>query len=524
MDTLLDGAFGGLFDTVDPLGMILRTLLALLADSLSTVITSLYSALFEITTIDLSTAAVRNIWAITTGISASLATILLVIAAFRSMVAQSNRYLLEALPGVVLAILGPQFITAFLPWLAAASTDLAQAIVASATPDLAASMRLLAGVGNNPFYEGLGLMAPVIAAMLLFGMSMVFFVLLFCMAAAVVLYVLSPFAFAGLVMAPTRAWFTKWATGMFAVVFAKVPIAILLALSVSLFANSAHNGTVQSFVNAGAGLILGLGALLSPLLAFGLFSFMGAVATRPAGTQLQARAGPGQRLLRHPDGPRRDQRRQVRRQPTPRSQPDAPPTPPRPDSRAPDPRGHRHRRRPASPRPAPATRGHTSRHPRHPRRRPAACPPRWAAPPAVARPRPLAPAPRVAASRTAAAPATAGAAAGPARSRRDRGCRRCRGSGDSRRGDHRRRRRHGGPQVRTHHQARRDALRRSGRRHRARAARHRPCIPAPPPETDRPPPCTSPVALARESDMTTTVTTDSPTSPARSPAGPGPGS
>lgn len=282
MDTLLDGAFGALFDTVDPLGMILRTLLALLADSLSTVITSLYSGLFEITTIDLSTAAVRNIWAITTGISASLATILLVIAAFRSMVAQSNRYLLEALPGVVLAILGPQFITAFLPWLAAASTDLAQAIVASATPDLAASMRLLAGVGSNPFYEGLGLMAPVVAAMLLFGMSMVFFVLLFCMATAVVLYVLSPFAFAGLVMAPTRAWFTKWATGMFAVVFAKVPIAILLALSVSLFANSAHNGTVQSFVNAGAGLILGLGALLSPLLAFGLFSFMGAVATRPA--------------------------------------------------------------------------------------------------------------------------------------------------------------------------------------------------------------------------------------------------
>ena len=282
MDTLLDGAFGALFDTVDPLGMILRTLLALLADSLSTVITSLYSGLFEITTIDLSTAAVRNIWAITTGISASLATILLVIAAFRSMVAQSNRYLLEALPGVVLAILGPQFITAFLPWVAAASTDLAQAIVASATPDLAASMRLLAGVGSNPFYEGLGLMAPVVAAMLLFGLSMVFFVLLFCMATAVVLYVLSPFAFAGLVMAPTRAWFTKWATGMFAVVFAKVPIAILLALSVSLFANSAHNGTVQSFVNAGAGLILGLGALLSPLLAFGLFSFMGAVATRPA--------------------------------------------------------------------------------------------------------------------------------------------------------------------------------------------------------------------------------------------------
>jgi hypothetical protein len=125
-------------------------------------------------------------------------------------------------------------------------------------------------------------MAPIIAAMLLFGMSMVFFVLLFCMAGAVVLYVLSPFAFAGLVMAPTRAWFTKWATAMFALLFAKVPIAILLALSVSLFANSAHAGGAQSFVNAGAGLILGLGALLSPLLAYGLFSFMGTAATRPA--------------------------------------------------------------------------------------------------------------------------------------------------------------------------------------------------------------------------------------------------
>ena len=142
--------------------------------------------------------------------------------------------------------------------------------------------RTAAGPATAGGAAGPGLMAPVVAAMLLFGMSMVFFVLLFCMAGAVVLYVLSPFAFAGLVMAPTRAWFTKWATGMFAVVFAKVPIAILLALSVSVFANSAQNGTVQSFVNAGAGLILGLGALLSPLLAFGLFSFMGAVATRPA--------------------------------------------------------------------------------------------------------------------------------------------------------------------------------------------------------------------------------------------------
>ncbi len=281
MDSLLDGVFGTLFDQVDPLGMILRTLMALLADSLSTVITSMYSGLFEITTVDLSAAAVRNIWAITTGISASLAVILLVIAAFRAMIAQSNRYLLEALPGVVLAILGPQFITVLLPWLAAASTSLAQGIVASATPDLAASMRLLAGAGSNPMYEGLGLMAPIIAAMLLFGLSMVFFVLLFCMAGAVVLYVLSPFAFAGLVMAPTRVWFTKWATAMFALLFAKVPIAILLALAVSLFANSAHASGTQSFVNAGAGLILGIGALMAPLLAYGLFSFMGTAATKP---------------------------------------------------------------------------------------------------------------------------------------------------------------------------------------------------------------------------------------------------
>jgi hypothetical protein len=409
MDTLLDGAFGALFDTVDPLGMILRTLLALLADSLSTVITSLYSGLFEITTIDLSTAAVRNIWAITTGISASLATILLVIAAFRSMVAQSNRYLLEALPGVVLAILGPQFITAFLPWLAAASTDLAQAIVASATPDLAASMRLLAGVGNNPFYEGLGLMAPVVAAMLLFGMSMVFFVLLFCMATAVVLYVLSPFAFAGLVMAPTRAWFTKWATGMFAVVFAKVPIAILLALSVSLFANSAQNGTVQSFVNAGAGLILGLGALLSPLLAFGLFSFMGAVATRPAapsfkpaqalgsayyGTQM-GRAGinGAKSVASRLHGAAG--RTAAPREPTPGSGPGGPP----------------------SPRPAPAPAGPTTpatpSTPSSPLRSPGPVPAPMGGAPGRGQSTPAGRGNPGSASRTATAPATAGAAAGP---------------------------------------------------------------------------------------------------------------
>ena len=214
MDTLLDGVFGGLFDAVDPLGMMLRTLMALLADSLPRSSPSLYSGLFEITTVDLHHGR-RGATSgrITTGMSASLATILLVIAAFRSMVAQSNRYLLEALPGVALALIGPQVDHRVPARLAAAFTDLAQAIVAAATPDLAASMRLLAGVGSNALYEGLGLMAPVVAAMLLFGLTTVFFVLLFCMAAAVVLYVLSPFAFAGLVMAPTRAWFTKWATG-----------------------------------------------------------------------------------------------------------------------------------------------------------------------------------------------------------------------------------------------------------------------------------------------------------------------
>ena len=282
MDLFFDNVFHGLFTTLDPLGMILRTLMALLSDALASLVTGMYSQLFEITTVDFNTQAVGNIWRITTGVSVGLATILLVIAAFRSMLAQSNAYLLQAFPGVVVAILGPQAAALLLPLLAAALTDLAQAIVATTTPDLAESMRLLAGVGSNPIYEGLGLLAPLIAATLLFGLGLVFVVLLFCMAAAVVLFVLSPFAFAGMVMAPTRVWFTRWATGMFALLFAKVPIAIMLALAVSLFADSRYAGTTQSFVNAGAGLVLGIGALLAPMLAFGLFSFMSSVVTRPA--------------------------------------------------------------------------------------------------------------------------------------------------------------------------------------------------------------------------------------------------
>jgi hypothetical protein len=282
MDLFFDGIFHGLFSAIDPLGMVLRTLMALLADALAQAVTGMYAQLFEITTADFTMASLGSIWKITTGVSASVATILLVMAAFRAMVAQSSRYLVAAIPGVALALIGPQVATLLLPAIAAAFTDLAQVIVSAATPDLAASMRLLAGVGSNALYEGLGLMAPLIAALLLFGLTSVFFVLLFCMAAAVVLYALSPFAFAGLVMAPTRTWFRKWATAMFAVLFAKVPIAILLALSVSLFANSAHTSTTQAFVNAGAGLILGIGALLAPLMAYGLFSFMGTVATKPA--------------------------------------------------------------------------------------------------------------------------------------------------------------------------------------------------------------------------------------------------
>ena len=282
MDLFFDSVFKGLFSQVDPLGMILRTLMALLSDALAKLVTGMYSQLFEITTVDFSTQAVGNIWRITTGVSVGLATILLIVAAFRSMLAQSNTYLLQAFPGIVVAILGPQAAALLLPLLAAALTDLAQAIVGSATPDLAESMRLMAGVGSNPIYEGLGLLAPMIAASLLFGLATVFVVLLFCMAAAVVLFVLSPFAFTGMVMAPTRVWFSRWATGMFALLFAKVPIAIMLALAVSLFADSRYASTTQSFVNAGAGLVLGLGALLAPLLAFGLFSFMSSVVTRPA--------------------------------------------------------------------------------------------------------------------------------------------------------------------------------------------------------------------------------------------------
>ena len=282
MDLILDGIFRGLFNAADPLGMVLRTLMGLLADSLAQVVTGMYAQLFQITTADFTITSLGSIWKITTAVSASLATILLVMATFRAMVAQSSRYLVEAIPGVVLALIGPQVGALLLPVISAGFTDLAQVIVSTATPDLAASMRLLAGVGDNAMYEGLGLIAPLIAAMLLFGLMSVFFVLLFCMAAAVVLYALSPFAFAGLVMAPTRTWFRKWAMAMFSVLFAKVPIAILLALSVSLFANSAHTGSTQAFVNAGAGLILGLGALLAPLMAYGLFSFMGAVAAKPA--------------------------------------------------------------------------------------------------------------------------------------------------------------------------------------------------------------------------------------------------
>lgn len=291
---VVDSVFHGLFSTIDPLGMVLRTLMALLSDSLAQLVTGAYASLFATTTVDFSTEAVGSIWRITTGLSAALATVLLVVAAFRGMLAQSSRYVSQALPGVVVAILGPQAAALALPVVSSALTNLAETIVASATSDLAASMHLLAGVGSNPIYEGLGLLAPLIAATMLAGLSTVFFMLLFCMAAAVVLFVLSPFAFAGLVMGPTRGWFTRWATAMFAVLFAKVPIAILLALSVSLFADSKYAGATQSFVNAAAGMILGLGALLSPVLGYGLFSFMGTVATRPPTVPFSPGRGIGQ--------------------------------------------------------------------------------------------------------------------------------------------------------------------------------------------------------------------------------------
>ncbi len=64
------------------------------------------SAIF--TTVDFSTEAVGSIWRITTGLSVGLSTIMLIVAAFYSMLAQSNKYLIQAFPGIVLALLGPQ--------------------------------------------------------------------------------------------------------------------------------------------------------------------------------------------------------------------------------------------------------------------------------------------------------------------------------------------------------------------------------------------------------------------------------
>ena len=72
MDLFFDNIFHGLFSTVDPLGMILRTLMALLADALGQLVTGMYGQLFEITTVDFSTQAVGNIWRITTGVSSGV--------------------------------------------------------------------------------------------------------------------------------------------------------------------------------------------------------------------------------------------------------------------------------------------------------------------------------------------------------------------------------------------------------------------------------------------------------------------
>ena len=68
MDLFFDSIFHGLFTTLDPLGMILRTLMALLSDALAQLITGTYAQLFQVTTVDFGTGAVAGIWRITTGL------------------------------------------------------------------------------------------------------------------------------------------------------------------------------------------------------------------------------------------------------------------------------------------------------------------------------------------------------------------------------------------------------------------------------------------------------------------------
>jgi len=84
MDLFFDSIFHGLFTTLDPLGIMLRTLMGLLSEALAQLITGIYAQLFQVTTVDFGTDAVASFWRITTGPSVGLARILLIIAAFRA--------------------------------------------------------------------------------------------------------------------------------------------------------------------------------------------------------------------------------------------------------------------------------------------------------------------------------------------------------------------------------------------------------------------------------------------------------
>ena len=289
MDGLL-GFIPGLFSllqSANPLRVVLESLMAAQVELVTKIALAITSGIFQVTALDYSNPAFASVWAITTAVAASAIVVLFLVGVIHGMVTASFARLPKVVGGMILAFVLPQVVFGVLPQVTHMFRSLATGILDLAAPNLQLAILRMAGFGigadgvtiDDVAYRQVGMFAPLLLAIFLFGLVMILVVMWVLMAVEAFVFVTAPLAAIGLAGPPsTQVWFKRWLTAAFVSAFAPVPLALTIAIATALFGQSraGSDGTVfQSMTVSVAGFVLLVGAFVSPMVGFALFKFAG---------------------------------------------------------------------------------------------------------------------------------------------------------------------------------------------------------------------------------------------------------
>ncbi len=226
------------------------------------------------------------LWALMTAMSVALVLLMFVIGILRAMVQQSSAGLKDTFIGMIVALALPQVLTVLIPTIGTGTRQLAQEIMtAYVGTDLTAVLITIPDATDSTMYDAIGLMAPIVLGFYILGLMVFFLMLWVLMALGAVLWLFAPLACAGLVIPATRSWFKRWAGIMMGILLAPVISALSLAVAAGLFRyGPAGDNLFFALSIAGAGVMLLIAGLLSPMVGMMMFSWAGSGVTAGVGT------------------------------------------------------------------------------------------------------------------------------------------------------------------------------------------------------------------------------------------------